>query len=91
MRNKENVLYFVFAHFKIILIEIGLNNKQYCMSHRRGHSTMYKLFLFVGLMVVVFFFFLLAETLSHLYICILRVAYHTLNSFEIQQIITSLL
>lgn len=68
MRNKDYVLYFVFAHFKIILIEIGLNNKQYCMSHRRGHSTMYKLFLFVGLMVVVFFFFLLAETLSHLYI-----------------------
>lgn len=68
MRNKDYVLYFVFAHFKIILIEIGLNNKQYCMSHRRGHSTMYTLFLFVGLMVVVFFFFLLAETLSHLYI-----------------------
>lgn len=68
MRNKDYVLYFVFAHFKIILIEIGLNNKQYCMSHRRGHSTMYKLFLFVGFMVVVFFFFLLAETLSHLYI-----------------------
>lgn len=57
MRNKDYVLYFVFAHFKIILIEIGLNNKQYCMSHRRGHSTMYKLFLFVGLMVVVFFLF----------------------------------
>lgn len=91
MRNKENVLYFVFAHLKIILIEIGLNNKQYCMSHRRGHSTMYKLFLFVGFMGFFYGLLFLAETFSHLYICILRVAYHTLNSFEIQQIITSLL